>query len=100
MHHSPQAHRPVNGTRTHFIPQEPDSILLSHILATQRWHSAEIVRLSTQLTPTRRRRKARRSIQELPQWTAWAWGGAMLMLTWLSPETVNLALKLMAAFRG
>lgn len=95
MHRTPP--RRVNGTRTTYIPMTPDSILLHHIIETQRWHTQEIARLSTQIST---RRRNRRTIQELPPWVWWAWGTLMLLLAQFSPETVDRVDKLMAVLRG
>ena len=47
------APRHVNGTRTHFTPLTPDSILV-HLLTIQDLHSREIARLSTQMSMRQR----------------------------------------------
>lgn len=97
--------RTINGTRTNFIPMTSDSILLHHLLETQRViiqtqqrHAREIERLSTQMSNKRRRKR----IEDIPPWVFWAWGCAMLVLTKFSPEAaeaIERVAKLAAAFR-
>src|SRR5690606_36019843 len=84
--------RTINGTRTNFIPMTSESILLHHLVATQRViihtpqrHAREIERLSTQMSNRRRRRR----IEGIPPWVFWAWGCAMLVLTKSSPEAAE-----------
>ena len=64
--------RRVNGTRTHYMPLTPDSILV-HLLKTQDYHSREIARLSTQISMQRSRLPWREIMPGL-------WGVVLLVL--------------------
>lgn len=89
--------RAVNGTRTHFIPMTPDSILLHHLIQTQTWHTHEIARLSTQISSLQKRRSTRSF-----QWKEvlpWVWGILMLIAGVVSPQTVDRVAKMMAVIR-
>lgn len=82
----------ANGHHTHFMPQGPESIIF-----TLGRHEAQIAHLTTQVTDLQKTAKRRRRAHSFPWKDAlpFMWGALLLLLAWLSPQTVEMVAKLL-----